>query len=205
MWMLLALACDRGPQKPQTPEATVAVEPSGPVDHSTPEQRKAEAQAIVTAELAAKKLGSTLKHRVTGAMKEGGPVAAITACQADAGTLTTAAGSDQVTVGRSSTKLRNPANAGPQWVQDWLAAQGDAKAVDVQGSSEIVDGVAHVIRPIQVDPGCLVCHGSNVAPETLAAVAAAYPQDQATGYSAGELRGALWAEAKVLPSPPASP
>ncbi|MFT5585670.1 MAG: hypothetical protein ACI9VR_003263, partial [Cognaticolwellia sp.] len=34
-------------------------------------------------------------------------------------------------------------------------------------------------------------------PATQTALTAAYPQDKATGYAAGDLRGAVWATAKV--------
>jgi hypothetical protein len=198
MWLILALACNRGPQEP-TPLAPVA-EPSGPVDNGSATQRKAEGSAIVAAELATKKLGSTLKQRVSGAMKEGGTVAAIPACQADAPTLTAAAGSEHVTVGRSSSKLRNPANAGPEWVQDWLQDNSDKRFDQVTGTSDIVEGEARIIRPIQMEPGCLACHGSNIDEATQTALSAAYPQDKATGYAAGDLRGAIWATAKVQAS-----
>lgn len=199
MWLilapLLAAGCNRGPQEPVLEEAIA--EPTGPVDNGSAAVRKAEGQAIVAAELATKKLGSTMKERVLGAMKEGGTVAAIPACQADAPTLTAAAGSETVTVGRSSSKLRNPANAGPDWVQDWLQDNGDKRFDEVTGTSDIVDGEARLIRPIQVAPGCLACHGSNLDAETQSALSAAYPQDQATGYAAGDLRGVVWATAKV--------
>ena len=195
MWLILALACNRGPQEP-VPLEPVA-EPTGPVDQGSAAQRKAEGSAFVAAELATKKLGSTMKERVSTAMAEGGTVAAIPACQADAPTLTAAAGSATVTVGRSSAKLRNPANAGPEWVQDWLQDNSDKRFDQVTGSSDLVDGEARLIRPIQMEPGCLACHGSNIDEATQAALSAAYPQDQATGYSAGDLRGAVWATAKV--------
>ncbi|MFT5587340.1 MAG: hypothetical protein ACI9VR_004949, partial [Cognaticolwellia sp.] len=162
MWLILALACNRGPQEP-APQAPVA-EPSGPVDNGSASQRQAEGSAIVAAELATKKLGSTMKRRVNTAMKEGGTVAAIPACQSDALTLTTAAGSEHVTVGRSSSKLRNPANAGPEWVQDWLQDNQDKRFDKVTGSSDIVEGEARLIRPIQVEPGCLACHGAGIEP-----------------------------------------
>ena len=38
---------------------------------------------------------------------------------------------------------------------------------------------------------CLTCHGSNIKPELAAKINSLYPEDKATGYKAGELRGAF--------------
>ncbi|MED5372895.1 MAG: DUF3365 domain-containing protein [Myxococcota bacterium] len=195
MWWILALACNRAPA-PQAPEPA-PVEATGPIDQEDPAQRAAATSAIVQGDAAIKKLGSTLKARVVEAMQAGGPTAAIPACQADAPTLTAAAGADNVKVGRSSLKLRNPANDGPPWVTAWLKEQDGKRAAAVKGSTEVVDGTVRMVRPIPVEPKCLACHGGQLAPETQAALSAAYPQDQATGYNAGDLRGAIWAEVKI--------
>jgi hypothetical protein len=47
---------------------------------------------------------------------------------------------------------------------------------------------------------CLQCHGEALAPEVTQALAARYPDDRATGFREGQLRGALsirWAGATV--------
>lgn len=56
-----------------------------------------------------------------------------------------------------------------------------------------------MIHPIAIEAPCLACHGpaDGLAPEIRAKLTAAYPQDPATGYALGDLRGALWAEAPV--------
>ena len=46
---------------------------------------------------------------------------------------------------------------------------------------------------------CTKCHGAAIAPDVQAAVAAAYPTDQATGYAEGALRGLAWAEYRATP------
>ena len=48
--------------------------------------------------------------------------------------------------------------------------------------------------PITTNGMCLQCHGekgTDVAPTTLTVLEALYPEDQATGYAADELRG-VW-------------
>jgi len=47
------------------------------------------------------------------------------------------------------------------------------------------------MKPIVAEPPCLMCHGSDVPAAVADAIAARYPQDRATGYSAGDLRGAF--------------
>ena len=45
---------------------------------------------------------------------------------------------------------------------------------------------------------CLKCHGAELAPEVSGALAELYPDDEAVGYSSGELRGAF---SVVWPAP----
>ena len=100
-------------------------------------------------------------------------------------------------VGRASLKLRNPNNAGPQWVQDYLKSQEGKIAVDVHGLSEVVGDTARVARPITVQASCLSCHGERVDASIQPLLAERYPDDKATGYHEGELRGVVWAEVPV--------
>ena len=49
------------------------------------------------------------------------------------------------------------------------------------------------MRPIVLAPQCLGCHGkvAELAPGVAAVLAQRYPGDLATGYAAGDLRGAF--------------
>jgi len=53
-----------------------------------------------------------------------------------------------------------------------------------------------VLRPIGTIEMCTRCHGDakTVQQNIGQALAAAYPQDRATGFAAGDLRGWTWAE-----------
>ena len=57
------------------------------------------------------------------------------------------------------------------------------------------DGIRDFLAPIVLgNPLCLQCHGTpgkDIAPETLAAIQKLYPDDKATGFKLGDLRG-LW-------------
>jgi hypothetical protein len=67
------------------------------------------------------------------------------------------------------------------------------EAADTLGRLAVVDGRQRLAAPILVGAPCLACHGDPASqPEALrAALRASYPQDAATGYRAGELRGAV--------------
>lgn len=135
-------------------------------------------------------------------MNQGGAASAVAVCASEAQSITAGVRQETgVTVGRSSLRLRNEADAAPPWVAEWLKAQGERKAEGAAGISAVVDTPegkrARVLMPIAIEAGCLPCHGdpSAIAPEVKAALQAKYPADAATGYAIGDLRGALWAEA----------
>ena len=151
-------------------------------------------------------LGTTLKSALVATMTQGGPVAALEVCSQSARSTTAAVATRTgVEVGRSSLRLRNPDNAAPSWVADWLAHQGERSAEGVQrqvstGSLEDGRATVRVVAPLAIEPPCLVCHGPGPqqSPDLAAALSARYPDDKATNYALGDLRGAIWAEAPVV-------
>ncbi len=186
MLALLALACSAPSDLPPTPP----VAPPAPVPAPSDE-------ALARANAAADDLATTLRARLQGAMKEGGPTAAVRVCADEAQALAHAAGERHgATVGRSSLRLRNPADAPPDWVAAWLGEQGERTAAGVEGFARVEGGHARVVRPIAIEAPCLTCHGppASIVPEVQAVLAERYPADAATGYALGDLRGALWSE-----------
>ncbi len=156
--------------------------------------------ALARADAAATRLAVTLRARVVEEMGKGGPPAAIRACSEEAPALAATIRSETgVELGRPALRLRNPANAAPEWVDAWLREQGERPAAGVSPVATVVDGKARVIKPIIVDTPCLACHGSpdTISPEVRSELAARYPADAAIGYATGDLRGALWAEVAV--------
>lgn len=135
---------------------------------------------------------SRLLGRLGEAMASGGPAAAIDVCAEDApGIAAEVAEEFGVRIGRTSFKLRNPANAPPAWVEPAVLARRGDPARFRSG-----DGTIGVLEPIMVMPTCLGCHGDadRLAPGVAEAVAARYPEDRATGFAAGDLRGWFWIE-----------
>lgn len=137
------------------------------------------------------------KQSLQDALREGlsvNPVHAIGICQIRAPDIAGALSRDSVKVGRSSQRLRNPANITPGWadpVLDEYLAKDDERepqAVALPG-----DRVGYV-EPITMQPMCVTCHGETLAPNIAESIQALYPEDQATGFEVGDLRGIFWIE-----------
>lgn len=145
-----------------------------------------------------------LRQRLQLAMADKGPAHALDVCAGEAQAIRARiAHESQTNLGRSSLRLRTPADRAPDWVQAWLAEQGEKKAAGVQGFSRIDDTpsgrFARVLEPIAIEKGCLPCHGpaDKLGPGVNEALGARYPGDAAIGYAEGDLRGAIWAEKAV--------
>lgn len=160
-------------------------------------------QAIAKARLAADQLQQRLQTELLSAMRAGGPVAAIGVCKQRAPALAKTASTAQLKIARTALRLRNPANAPDDWERAQLEAFAARRAAgeDWAGmeATLLENGRLRWMRPIVLQEPCAACHGSEaaVAPETAAAIAAAYPQDEATGFAVGELRGAFTAQVRV--------
>lgn len=102
----------------------------------------------------------------------------------------------EATVGRTSARLRNPANAPPPWARDHVARTDGGKAADTRALAFDLGDRVGLLRPIEIRGRCLHCHAAReaLAPATRAWLERAYPEDRALGYALGDLRGFWWAE-----------
>ncbi len=135
------------------------------------------------------------KQQLIAALSAGleeGPGPAIEACRIQAPAIAGSLSVDGVTVGRTSHRLRNPDNQGPAWATAALETYLQAGAGLAPQTVALEDGLTGYIEPIITQPLCLACHGSGLSPDVQAALEADYPDDQATGFEAGELRGVFW-------------
>ncbi len=132
-----------------------------------------------------------LKQALTSGLQQG-PVAAVSVCKLEAPAIAAALSTDGVAMGRTSHRLRNPANAGPAWaesvLQGYLADDTDARPQ----VRSLDDGRTGYVEPIRMQAMCVTCHGATLAPELAARIEAEYPDDQATGFETGDLRGVFW-------------
>jgi hypothetical protein len=158
------------------------------------EQRNAESAGV------AMEFMKTLKGELQAAMQEGGPVNAIQVCNTRAPEI--AAGFSEKKgwkVARTSLKYRNPDNAPDAWERQVLEQfeERKAKGEDPKQMSyaEVVeDGGTKTYRFMKAIPTgavCLACHGEKIDTSVEARIQELYPEDQARGYSEGDIRGAF--------------
>ena len=147
----------------------------------------------------AAKFAEKLKGELMAAMKADGPVKAIEVCNVAAPAIAGEASTDGWTVKRTSLKLRNAKAAPDAWEKQTLEFFEAEKAKGADAAklerAEIADagGVPtfRYMKAIPTAEPCLTCHGSNVAEPVRAKLAELYPHDRATGYQAGDIRGAF--------------
>ena len=101
-----------------------------------------------------------------------------------------------VRVRRIGTRLRNPAHRPDAWEQqvldDWQMLMGQRLPLEVV--TEQTPGGLRIMRPILIHKRvCLRCHGAanEILPATRARIREAYPDDKASDYEFGDLRGAF--------------
>jgi len=140
---------------------------------------------------------AALEQALVTGMSEG-PESAVRACNEKAPGIAQAHSQAGVKVGRASHRLRNPANVAPDWVQPILDAYVADASNRAPKTVSLGGGRMGYVEPILMQPLCVTCHGDALAPDLEARIDALYPDDAATGFEVGELRGVWWVE---LPAP----
>ena len=135
-----------------------------------------------------------LKAALEEALARGGPEQAIDVCRLRAPELAARASTPLVRVGRTSDRLRNPANAPADWMQPLLAAYQAAPQERAPRVVHLPGGRVGYAEAITIQPLCLACHGENLAPALRERLADRYPEDRAIGYRTGDFRGLFYAE-----------
>jgi hypothetical protein len=161
--------------------------------------------AVAAADAALVALRQRLTARLMEEMQKGGPAKAVAVCRDEAPALSAEVGrAAGVVVGRTSDRLRNPENRPPAWAEAAVKAAAGRQAADVAPAAFALGDKVGLLRPLAMAGPCARCHGtaSELDPAAAAAIRAAYPQDAATGFRAGELRGFAWAEAPLIASVP---
>ena len=133
-------------------------------------------------------------------LERGGPEAALAVCADTAQVLTeSVARRHGVMMHRVSTRWRNPLDAPDAYETAVLEAfsrlleKGELSDTTEHAAVTTADGkrVFRYLRPIRIQRPCLSCHGQELAPGVQAVLSDYYPDDRATGYSEGDLRGAV--------------
>lgn len=148
-----------------------------------------------------KEFGGTLVGIVSASMKSSGPVETIAKCNETAPEIARELSQHHGwEIGRTSLKIRNPANQPDEWetrvLNSFTQRHASQEPINSLEYSEIVeaDGTRtfRYMKAIGIKPACLQCHGSNeVKPETATKLKHLYPEDQARNYTQGDIRGAF--------------
>jgi Protein of unknown function (DUF3365) len=134
-------------------------------------------------------------------LARGGPRSAFASCHVDAtGVSQRVARGEGIAAGRTSDRLRNPTNAPRPWAAALVKANAGRQTREVDGFAVDLGSKVGVLRPIALQPMCLGCHGpvDRISAEVRQMLADRYPQDRATGFTNGEIRGWYWVE---MPKP----
>lgn len=163
-------------------------------------------EPVDTAALAAEartlsmQLGERLKGELVSAMQAGGPAAAISVCREKALPLTAELGAQHGwEIGRTSLRVRNRANAPDDFERAVLkdfnrrleagepVAQIEDTSLDARGGQRGF----RFMKAIPTAEPCIVCHGKQIAAPLRSTLQELYPEDAATGFAAGDIRGAF--------------
>jgi hypothetical protein len=188
--VLLALGCAGPAEEPVEVEEVAAAQWEKVLPGSMNDTQKAQQELVATAVNA---LASEMMGELVAALDSGDPTAAIGVCKEKAPSVAAnVSGTYGIKIGRTSHKLRNAANVAPKWAEEYVSEQ-------VQDPTFVAgpNGELGALLPIRLKAECQMCHGpaEEIDAGLMAAISDAYPNDQATGFVEGDLRGWFWAEA----------
>jgi len=190
--LLLLLVLSGCGDTSREPAVANAVEPVAVEQASAEEIRQAK-NAISTFAVA-------LKAELTSAMQQGGPLNAIEVCNTRAILIREQVSEDQgLQLSRVSMRNRNPDNAPLNWQRPVLEsfeqlreAGGDPNELEWSEIATIAGRRQfRYMKAIPAGGLCLQCHGQSIAQDVSEVLTALYPQDRATGFSEGDIRGAF--------------
>ena len=146
-----------------------------------------------------KGFSTELKAALKAAIENGGLPNGVEVCQQQAPLIAEKWSTEGWQIGRTSLKVRNSGNSADNWEQQILQEYAVKLANGIPPAqlnhAEIVkNGDSQVFRymqPIMLDTLCVACHGSQLAETVKQQVQQYYPNDMATGFTPGELRGAF--------------
>ncbi len=159
------------------------------------------------AQAAIKELASSLKSSLMAAMNEGGPAEAVSVCHLIAPTLAAEISKKYgLEIRRTSLKVRNPANEADAWETDVLqrfeTRLASGEAIQKLTFKEKVDSESgsqwRMMKAIPTDKVCLSCHGKKIAEPVQARIDTHYPDDMATGFKLGDIRGAFTVSRDII-------
>lgn len=139
----------------------------------------------------------TLSKTLMNAIKTKGITDAVSYCNLHATGLTNQQlGEDVLMIKRTALRFRNPDNAPDSMELHYLNHFANSSNDSIKQLPVLLtnNDVVHYFRPIFLLPACVACHGTQgtqIDSLTYQHIATLYPEDQAIGFSPGDLRG-MW-------------
>lgn len=163
-----------------------------------------ESATVENTRLIASQLLNTLGQKLKTALSTDGALSAVSVCKEAAPAIADSLSAEHgVQITRVGTRVRNQKMGIPNaWQKEALTqfeerlAAGEKPAdLEYWKVVETANGKRelHYAKAIAVQPQCLSCHGQaqDIPPALAEKIRQEYPNDQAIGYSAGKLRGAV--------------
>ena len=141
----------------------------------------------------------TLKNKLQTALKSGDAVSAFKLCSLEAQDLTMINNTVNTSVKRISLRYRNSANK-PSNKEELILKSFEKKyssgvefnnLVFKELTTNYKEKTFTYIKAIPTKSVCLNCHGNNIDSELLQEIKINYPDDKATGFNLGDIRGAF--------------
>ena len=176
-------------------------------EHASASLTTSQQQALATeAKSHIKTLATALKSTLQHGMKTAGPAASVSLCQIQAPAITKAT-SKQVSdsswsISRTSLQPRSLNNTPDAWViqvmKDFEKRKVQGEDVSQISHSEIRNNQYYFIKAIPTQAACLACHGKKLTKDVAITLKQLYPNDKATGFNIGDIRGVFIAKKQLI-------
>ena len=152
-----------------------------------------------------KMLGKALKTEMKAHMKQDpSGLEALAFCSGSADTITKEVNAKlpaYAKVRRTALRVRNDKVNAPDATDKKVMAEFEKEIAAKKLTPKSIEVVkvgdtTRIYKPLVTKKMCLKCHGSDLSPKIADAIKSAYPNDKATGFKEGSLRGVIVAEIK---------
>ena len=159
-----------------------------------------EEQMILESKQSIKRFAKQLKNKLEQGMKTGGPAKAIHICNTAAEEISKqVSGQFGWKIARTSLKVRNSNNKPDEWekkvLQGFQQQMKEGVAVNQLEFAELMENakppVFRYMKAIPTQGICLSCHGDKLSTDVVDKLHQLYPNDHATGFKVGDIRGAF--------------
>lgn len=140
-----------------------------------------------------------LKGELMAAMQKGGPKAAVEICNEKAPQIAEKVNlNENVTIRRTSLKVRNPGNAPDEWerqtLENFEKRKANGENINAIKAYKNAGDTFVYMKPIPMMGMCASCHGTNISKPLYSHIKEFYPDDKAIGFDIGDIRGAFVVE-----------